>query len=175
MESINGKRKITSSVAVLAVWRTGYWIFGFCENYWKCPYFYRIVLKCQPRHHFSQLPKSGSQISIFRFPPKTCIDASGRSRRVFNLKYADSPESLTHESSVLSFSKTFVCNNIYRMNSILNELGILQDKKENSLLNNLTRPPPKEPRNMMPHTTASKIFAVEQADLLHLPNDDGYR
>jgi len=61
------------------------------------------------------------------------------------------------------------------MNSILNELGILQDKKENSLLNNLTRPPPKEPRNMMPHTTASKIFAVEQADLLHLPNDDGYR
>ncbi len=33
--------------------------------------------------------------------------------------------------------------------------------KENSLLNNLTRPPPKEPRNMMPHTGESAYFKLK--------------
>ena len=60
-------------------------------------------------------------------------------------------------------------------NKIYAELGILGDKNENSLLNNLTKIPPKEPREVMPHTSASKIFATEQLDTLYMPNDHGYK
>ena len=60
------------------------------------------------------------------------------------------------------------------MNKILDELK-LSDKDENSLLNNLTKIPKKEPRDVMPYTYAVKAFVTEQADLLFLPNDNGYR
>jgi hypothetical protein len=61
------------------------------------------------------------------------------------------------------------------MNKILTELKILKNEKENSLVKNLLKTPPKELNNVMPHTTAPKQNAVHQADLLFLPNDDGYR
>jgi hypothetical protein len=61
------------------------------------------------------------------------------------------------------------------MKSILKDLKLLHDKNENSTLTNLTKVPPKEPRNVMPHTFAPVKYATEQADLLHLPDDDGYK
>jgi hypothetical protein len=61
------------------------------------------------------------------------------------------------------------------MNKILTDLKILSNERENSLVKNLTRQPLKEPRDVMPHTTAPIANAVQQADLLHLPNDDGYK
>ena len=62
-----------------------------------------------------------------------------------------------------------------KINNILNKLGLTNDKNENSVLNNLTKTPPKEPRNIAPYTTASKIYATEQTDILYLPNDNGYK
>jgi hypothetical protein len=61
------------------------------------------------------------------------------------------------------------------MNKILTDLKILSNEKENSLVKNLTKQPLKEPRNVMPHTTAPIQNAIQQADLLFLPNDDGFR
>lgn len=61
------------------------------------------------------------------------------------------------------------------MNKIFKELKILSDEKENSLVKNLTKPPPKEPNKVMPHTNAPVENASQQADLLFLPNDDGYK
>jgi hypothetical protein len=61
------------------------------------------------------------------------------------------------------------------MNSILKDLNLLTNKKENNTLTNLTKIPPKEPRNVAPHTYAPVKNATQQADLLHLPDDDGYR
>ena len=61
------------------------------------------------------------------------------------------------------------------MNKVLADLKIISSSKENSLVKNLTKVPPREPRDVMPHTTAFQPFAAEQADLLFLPNDDGYR
>jgi hypothetical protein len=60
-----------------------------------------------------------------------------------------------------------------KLNDIFNELNITTSK--NNLLHNLTLTPKKEPYNVAPHTTASKQFATEQADLLFLPNDHGYK
>jgi hypothetical protein len=62
-----------------------------------------------------------------------------------------------------------------KFDDIYHELGLITNKGENSLLKNLTAVPPKEPRNMMPHTTASKIFATEQLDTLYLPQDGQYK
>lgn len=61
------------------------------------------------------------------------------------------------------------------MKSILKELGLLENKKENNVLNNLTKIPRKEPKSVQPHTMASKMFSVEQLDTLYLPNDNGYK
>ena len=63
------------------------------------------------------------------------------------------------------------------MNKILTDLKILSSEKENSIVKNLTKQPPKEPRSVMPHTYtyAPKENASQQADLLFLPNDDGYK
>jgi len=58
--------------------------------------------------------------------------------------------------------------------NIFNELGIIKHG-ENSLLKNLTETPPKEPRNVEPHTVGAKLFATEQLDTLYLPNDKGYK
>ena len=62
-----------------------------------------------------------------------------------------------------------------KFKNILKELNILGNTNENSQLLNLTKTPPKEPKNITPHTTASKPFATEQADLLYLPDDNGYK
>lgn len=61
------------------------------------------------------------------------------------------------------------------MNKILTDLKILSNERDNSVVKNLTRIPPKEPRDVMPHTTAPIQNAVQQADILFLPNDDGYK
>ena len=61
------------------------------------------------------------------------------------------------------------------MNKILKDLKILIDENENSLVKNITKIPPREPNKVMPHTNAPVENAVQQADLLFLPNDDGYR
>ena len=61
------------------------------------------------------------------------------------------------------------------MNKILADLKILSSERDNSIVKNLTKTPPKEPRDVMPHTTAPIENAVQQADLLYLPNDDGYK
>ena len=61
------------------------------------------------------------------------------------------------------------------MNKIFTELKILRDEKENSLVKNLTKTPLKEPNKVMPHTNAPVENATQQADLLFLPNDDGYK
>jgi hypothetical protein len=60
------------------------------------------------------------------------------------------------------------------MNKILEDLHIYQPEK-NNLLKNLLKKPIREPRDVMPHTFSSKPYAIEQADLLHLPDDDGYK
>jgi hypothetical protein len=61
-----------------------------------------------------------------------------------------------------------------KLKDIFNELNITTPNK-NNLLHNLTQPPKKEPYNVAPHTTAPQKFATEQADLLFLPDDDGYK
>ena len=61
------------------------------------------------------------------------------------------------------------------MNKILTELKILSSENENSLVKNLTKTPLKEPNKVMPHTNAPVENATQQADLLFLPNDDGYK
>ena len=62
-----------------------------------------------------------------------------------------------------------------KFDKIYEKLGILSNNNESSLLKNLTRKPKKEPRNMMPHTMASKMYATEQLDTLYLPTDGKYR
>jgi len=76
--------------------------------------------------------------------------------------------------AVIPFSKIFIVL-LYRMDKILTDLKILSNVRENSLVKNLIKIPLKEPRDVMPHTTAPKENAVQQADLLFLPNDDGYK
>jgi len=60
---------------------------------------------------------------------------------------------------------------------ILQQLGVTPQNAEraDTLLHNLTKLPPKVSANVVPHTYASKAWATEQADLLHLPDDDGYK
>lgn len=60
-----------------------------------------------------------------------------------------------------------------KLTDIFKSLNITSSN--NNKLDNLTKPPKREPNNVAPHTTANEPFATEQADLLHLPNDDGYR
>ena len=59
--------------------------------------------------------------------------------------------------------------------NIFHELGLTTNANENSILKNLTRKPRKEPKKVMPHTTASKIYSTEQIDSLYMPNDNGYK
>jgi len=61
------------------------------------------------------------------------------------------------------------------MNKILKDLKIIDNANENNLVKNLTKNPRKEPAKVMPHAFAPVKNATHQADLLHLPNDDGYR
>jgi hypothetical protein len=62
-----------------------------------------------------------------------------------------------------------------KINQILKELDVINNTGENNTLTNLTKTPLKEPNSVMPHTTASQKFATEQADLLFLPEDEGYK
>jgi hypothetical protein len=66
-----------------------------------------------------------------------------------------------------------------KMDDILGELGVnkknSKGKIENNILTNITKIPKKEPKDVMPHTTASQKFASIQADLLFMPTDDGYK
>jgi len=59
------------------------------------------------------------------------------------------------------------------MDKILQKLNLVHDK--NNVVSNLTKNPPKEPKNVMPTTYAPRKFAVEQADTLFLPTDRGYK
>lgn len=58
-----------------------------------------------------------------------------------------------------------------KRDKILNELNL----GSNNVLHDLTKIPKKDSNAIMPHTYASKAWATEQADVLHLPDDDGYR
>ncbi len=62
-----------------------------------------------------------------------------------------------------------------KLSEIYHELGLTTKKDENNILNNLTKAPPKEKKDVMPHTTSSKIYATEQIDTLYMPTDDGYK
>lgn len=62
-----------------------------------------------------------------------------------------------------------------KYDKILKELNLLGDANENNIVKNLRKKPPKEPKDVMPHTYAPTKFSVEQADLLYLPEDDGYK
>ncbi len=62
------------------------------------------------------------------------------------------------------------------MKSILKNLQIDDSTKgKNTLLNNLTKIPVKDSKWLMPTTQNPSAFCSEQIDLLHLPNDKGYR
>ena len=61
------------------------------------------------------------------------------------------------------------------MNKIYQQLGILANRHDNNLVNNLTEVPKKEKNYATPHTTANVKYATMQADLLFLPEDDGYK
>jgi hypothetical protein len=61
------------------------------------------------------------------------------------------------------------------MNKILKELNIIEDEKENNVVKNLTKTPKREPQKVMPRIYAPKKDVSHQADLLHLPNDKGYK
>ena len=60
------------------------------------------------------------------------------------------------------------------MNQILHNLKII-DKDKNNYIQNLLKTPKKEPKSVMAHSYSSKQNAVEQADLLFLPEDNGYK
>ena len=62
-----------------------------------------------------------------------------------------------------------------KLRTILNKLDVIKDKTENSTLLNLTKKPPVEPKDQMPHIKAGKANVIDQADLLHMPNDGGYK
>jgi hypothetical protein len=62
-----------------------------------------------------------------------------------------------------------------KLKQIYQELGITKDIKENNVLNNLTKTPPKEGRDIMPHTMASVAFSTEQVDTLYFANDNGFK
>jgi hypothetical protein len=62
-----------------------------------------------------------------------------------------------------------------KFDKIYADLGIINDKNDNNLVNNLTKTPKKEKNNIMPHSTASKPNITYQCDLLFLPKDGLYR
>jgi hypothetical protein len=53
--------------------------------------------------------------------------------------------------------------------------GFKEKPKDNTLLSNLTRTPKKDDKTNMPTTQNPTAFVDQQADLLFLPNDRGYR
>ena len=62
-----------------------------------------------------------------------------------------------------------------KIQEIYKELKLLENNNETSLLTNLTKAPAKEPNDVMPHTTAPVENATHQADILFLPDDDGFK
>jgi hypothetical protein len=62
------------------------------------------------------------------------------------------------------------------MNKILQDLNVYKSSKGNQdLVKLLTKTPPKEPRNIAPTTYTPKPNVADQADLLYLPSDHGYK
>jgi hypothetical protein len=55
------------------------------------------------------------------------------------------------------------------------QLGFKDKPKDNTLLSNLTRTPKRDDKTNMPTTQNPNPFVDQQADLLFLPNDRGYR
>ena len=55
------------------------------------------------------------------------------------------------------------------------QLGFRENKNENSLLNNLLKPPKKDKTIDTPHTNNPMMNGSHQADLLFLPDDNGYK
>jgi hypothetical protein len=62
-----------------------------------------------------------------------------------------------------------------KLRNILKQLNIINDVNENSVLLNLVKKPPKEGKKTMPKTISGRENAIHQADLLFLPDDDGYK
>ena len=59
-----------------------------------------------------------------------------------------------------------------KTDKILAELGIFQHAREDNLLSNLTRIPPREPYETMPHTVGFKENASQQVDTVYMPYDE---
>ena len=62
-----------------------------------------------------------------------------------------------------------------KLREILSKLNVIKDPHENNVLLNLTKIPKQEPKDIQPTTKAGKENVVDQADLLYLPDDDGYK
>ena len=62
-----------------------------------------------------------------------------------------------------------------KLRTILNKLNVIKDKNENSELLNLIKTPMKEPKKHTPSIKVGKANVVNQADLLYLPDDNGYK
>ena len=62
-----------------------------------------------------------------------------------------------------------------KLKNILQKMDVINDTNDNNLLLNLTKIPPKEGSNVMPHYTNGIKNARIQADLLYLPDDRGYK
>ena len=62
-----------------------------------------------------------------------------------------------------------------KLKKILKDLNIIQDKSENNVINNLLKVPKREDSINAPHIQNDTKDAIHQADLLFLPDDDGYK
>lgn len=62
-----------------------------------------------------------------------------------------------------------------KIKNILSQLNVIKSPNENNKVINLTEIPKKEKKNQMPTTLNGGTNLTHQADLLFLPNDDGYR
>lgn len=61
------------------------------------------------------------------------------------------------------------------MNRILREFGLETETNENSLLNNLYQVPKQDKGPNMPHFQYPDAGQIVQADILYMPNDQGYK
>jgi hypothetical protein len=61
-----------------------------------------------------------------------------------------------------------------KLHQILEDLNVIEKNKKNNILTNLTKIP-KENRKTMPSFQNDKKYGIEQADLLFLPEDEGYK
>ena len=62
-----------------------------------------------------------------------------------------------------------------KLKQILRELDVLEDEKEDNIINNLLKVPPKDKGINMPKTQNPTRDGIHQVDILFLPDDNGYK